>query len=113
LILGDSLDADSLAASQAGSKAGAVSHAGAYEFAGQNLRELMLAWAAQQAVLEAWRQFQALYGIPEIQPRRGSKPSKPRWGQPGRNRRRKNRQAARALEAMMRQAKRIAGGGHV
>ena len=59
-------------------------------------------WVTRQQMLADWHRCMELYGHPIpafIMP----KPlSKPRWGQPGRHRRRKNRQAARALEAIRR-----------
>lgn len=57
-------------------------------------------WATREALLQQQREFMNRYGVP-WSPARGAgteRLAKPKWGQPGRHRRRKNRLAARALE---------------
>ncbi len=59
-----------------------------------SLRMLATLWTLRQQTEAEWRKFSAIYQIPEPLKKR-IKPQGPRWGQPGRRRRRKARFAAR------------------
>ena len=69
-----------------------------------NLPAIGLLFAQQRQMIADWERAIMAYGVPSPRLIRALL-SKPRWGQPGRKRRRKNRQQARALEM----AKRLAG----
>lgn len=61
------------------------------------IRSLAKLWAIREHTLTEWRRFNDLYKVP-VPSARWNKPKGPRWGQPGRGRRRKARFAARRRE---------------
>lgn len=66
-----------------------------------NLRATLNVYFAKQRAVADWQRFNAAYQVPDWRPRKGSKP---KWGQPGRRRRRKMRmEARRHNENMQRQ----------
>lgn len=60
------------------------------------ISKLATVYFAKQQAITDWQKFQVAYAIPD--PRRPAKSKRPRWGQPGRGRRRAERQQARAAE---------------
>lgn len=73
---------------------------------GTIIRTLVKLWAVRKQTLAEWRRFNEIYEIPDPF-RRQHRPKGPRWGQPGRGRRRKARFAARKRERQMQEIRAI------
>jgi hypothetical protein len=73
------------------------------------IRTLAKLWAVREQTLAEWRRFNELYKVPEPWARR-NKPKGPKWGQPGRGRRRKARFAARKRERQMQEIRAMMNG---
>lgn len=69
----------------------------------------MKLWAVREQTLAEWRRFNEIYEIPDPF-RRQHRPKGPRWGQPGRGRRRKARFAARKRERQMQEIRAMMNG---
>lgn len=70
---------------------------------GKVIRSLAKLWAIREHTLAEWRRFNELYKVPDPWAKK-HKPKGPKWGQPGRGRRRKARFTARRREANLRAA---------
>lgn len=72
------------------------------------IRTLAKLWAARERTLADWWRFNESYATRT--PRMIIKPKRPKWGQPGRGRRRKARFAARKRERLMQELRKFKSG---